>query len=106
MVTTITFTRMVHVGIVLVAVVGLLDALGREQADLAIVFGVLIVLGLVLVLRAAVGRRDVPIRGDLVRWLKERADLEGEEVGTVADRALGAVRAGFLGEDADDDRRR
>lgn len=100
----ITFTRMVHFGIVLVALIGLLDAIDRKQKDLALVFGVLIALGLVLVLQAAVGRRDVPIRSDLVRWLKERADLEGEELGTIADRALAAARAGFLGEDADDDR--
>ncbi len=102
--TRITFTRMVHFGIVLVALVGLLDAIDRKQKDLALVFGVLILLGAVLVLHSAVGRRDVPIRGDLVRWLRERADLEGEDIGSIADRALAAARTGFLGDDAEADR--
>ena len=91
-----TFTRLVQTVIVVVALVGLADALGREQADLAIVFAIVAVLASVLLVHSIVGRRDVAIRRDLVRWMADRASLEGEEVGAVADRAVAAMRAGFL----------
>jgi uncharacterized protein (DUF2336 family) len=96
-VTRLTFSRLVQVMITLAAVVGLVDAIGRRQADLAIVFTIIVVLGVLVLVHSMVGRRDVPVRRDLVRWMADRAAREGEEVEAVADRAIAAYRAGFVG---------
>jgi hypothetical protein len=94
-VTRTTFTRLVQVLVATTASVGLLDAIGRQQADLAVVFAVVLALAAVLLVHGAVGRSDVPVRRDLVRWMADRAAVEGEEIGAIADRAISAYRAGF-----------
>lgn len=97
-----TFTRLVEGIVATTALVGLLDAIGREQADLAIVLAIVLALAAVLLLHSVVGRRDVPVRRDLVRWMADRAACEGEEVGAIADRAISAYRAGFVAAPADE----
>ena len=97
-----TFTRLVQTVIATTALIGLVDAIGRRQADLAIVFGIVLALAVVLLVHSVVGRRDVPVRRDLVRWMADRAATEGEEVGAVADRAISAYRAGFVGAASDE----
>lgn len=93
-----TYTRLLEVMIALTALVGLLDALAGEQADLALVFALALALSLVLVARSAVGRREVAVRRDLAQWLADRAAVEGDTAGAIADRALSAYRAGLVGD--------
>lgn len=80
-----------------VAVVGTVDAAVSRDADLAVVFGLVVLLQLVLLLRLSVGRVSVPVRADLVRWLHDRAAQEGDSVELIADRALAAYRSELLG---------
>jgi hypothetical protein len=101
-VTRTTFTRLIEVMIATTSLVGLLDAVGREQADLAIVFAIVLSLAVVLLVHSAVGRRDVPVRRDLVQWMADRAANEGEGVGAIADRAISAYRAGFVAAPSDE----
>jgi hypothetical protein len=77
----------------LVALVGLTDALIGEAYDLAVVFGLAAVLQLALLLRLEARRPAVPLRADLVAWLRDRAAVEGEPIGAVADRCVAACRA-------------
>jgi len=91
--------RVTTFAIALVALVGLADAIAGGSADLAVTFALVLVLTGVQVSSGWSRHRPVPIRSDLVRWLTARA-LAGEEtVGAVADRAVAAYRAGFVGED-------
>lgn len=93
-----TYTRLLEVMIALTALVGLLDAIAGEQADLALVFAIALALSLVLVARSAVGRREVAVRRDLAKWLADRAAAEDDITGAIADRALSAYRAGLVGD--------
>jgi transposase len=62
------------------------------------------VLQLLLVMRTNGRRPSVPIRADLVRWLRDRAAAEGEPAELIADRAVSAYRADLLGADRRDQR--
>lgn len=78
---------------VLVSVVGAVDATIGESYDLAVVFGLGAILQLGLLLRLQAHRPAVPLRADLVAWLRDRAAVEGEPMGVVADRCVAACRA-------------
>ena len=78
---------------VVVSVVGAVDAAVGGQPDLVVVFGLGAVLQLALLVRLQVRRPAVPVRADLVSWLRDRAATEGEPIGLVADRCLAACRA-------------
>lgn len=81
----------------LVAGVGALDsAIGRVW-DLFAVFAALVCLLALLGLRISGARQSVPIRRDLVLWLRRRAEAGSEPLEAVADRAVAAFRAGFVG---------
>ena len=80
-----TYTRLLEAMVALTALVGLLDAIAGEQADLALVFAIALALSLVLVARSAVGRREVAVRRDLAKWLADRAAVEGDTAGAIAD---------------------
>jgi hypothetical protein len=77
---------------VAVAVVGLLDAVFIEEHDFAVLFAAdgLLVTGVVVLW--ATGRRSVGVERDLARWLQARAELTGEHVDRIADRALDRYR--------------
>lgn len=91
------FTRSLIGVLILVCLVGAVDASGDDQWDLTVIFGVVIAgLGLLL-FRTVAGRPLVPIRADLVRWLATRAAIHGESPGYVADRAVAAYRDGLVG---------
>lgn len=84
---------------IVLAAVGLADAVRGGHWDLAVLLGALAVLA-ALALASTVGRRPlVPIRRDLVRWMARRAAEGDERLGDVADRAVGAYRSALTGEE-------
>jgi hypothetical protein len=80
----------------LAALVGLADSILGGSADLTVIF-VIVLAACLAQLRIRPLRRPVRLRADLMRWLTERAQLAGEPVEQVADRAVAAYRSG-LGE--------
>jgi hypothetical protein len=89
---------MLAVTLVLCAV-GMVGAVGSGDPDLAVVFGAVAVITIVLLTRTMVGRVLVPVRADLVRWMAGRAVVAGERTEDLADRAVAAYRDGLTGED-------
>lgn len=81
----------------LLAAVGAVDAAIGGQADLAVLQAVVVMLSASVLLRAVVPSRMVPVRGDLARWLDQRAADGTEEAGDVANRAIALYRAGLTG---------
>jgi hypothetical protein len=96
-------TRMVLVLALVAVVVGLVDALVADQWDTAALFVVVGLLDGLLLVRLQTRRPPVPLRRDLVDWLRERAALTGEEPEAVADRAVAAYRSGLTGTRRTDD---
>jgi len=92
-----TVTLRPHVLLVLfiVAAIGATDAVVASTWDLAVLFLVISAIALVTLLRSWTGRRSVPVRSDLARWLHVRADEGGERVDDLVDRAIAAHRAGI-----------
>lgn len=80
-----------------VSVVGVLDAAVGGQVDLAVVFGLGAALQLALLLRLQSGRPAVPLRADLVAWLRQRSAEHGEPLEALADRCLATARADLDG---------
>lgn len=76
------------VALVGVGAVGLLDAAIGEVWDLAVLFGVVLVLGVAGLAAGVTRRRPVTIRSDLGTQLDERARRAGEPVEQVLDRAV------------------
>lgn len=77
---------------VAVATVGAVDAGRADRWDTTAVFGLLVALLLLLLSRVRGRRPEVPLRRDLVQWLRERSAVTGEPVGVLADRAVAAHR--------------
>jgi hypothetical protein len=77
----------------IVSGVGALDAAVGRDMDLLMVFSLGVVLQLALLLRLSVNRPPIPLRADLVAWLRDRAAQEGETLETVADRCVASCRA-------------
>ena len=75
--------------------IGAVDAAVSSEWDLLVVLGLLAVLHLVLLTRILGGRREVPLRGDLVLWLRERSAVSGEPVEVLADRAVATYRTWY-----------
>ena len=87
--------RLVLVMTSLVLTVGVVDGIISQEWDLLAVFVAALALQLLLLARLSGRRPAVPIRGDLVAWLRQQAALGGEPMEAVADRAIAAHRAGF-----------
>jgi hypothetical protein len=88
-----------------VLAVGVVDAAIGSDWDLFVVFAIGFAIGVALLLRVESRRPSIPIRRDLVSWLRDRASVSGESLGTVADRAI-ATYAERYGEVADVDKAR
>lgn len=84
--------RLIVVGLAVVAGVGTADAAISAEWDLLVVFVVVLGLALALVVRLETGRPSIPVRRDLVAWLRERAAVSGEPISALTDRALAAYR--------------
>ena len=79
---------------VVVSLAGAVDAaVGSVWDQFAILAVVIALLVLSLVtMTLTTGRPTVPIRADLVRWLRTRAAIEGEPLETLTDRAIATYR--------------
>jgi hypothetical protein len=76
-----------------ISAVGAADAMIGGTYDLVVVFSLGALLQIVLLLRLQFGRPAVPLRSDLVGWLRQRAAEHGEPMEALADRCVAAVRA-------------
>ena len=73
----------------------MVDGIVSREWDFLAVFVAALALQLLLLARLSGRRPAVPIRRDLVAWLREQAALGGEPMESVADRAISAYQAGF-----------
>lgn len=83
-----TTTRALLLALVVVGLVGVLDAVIGPAWDLAVLFGLVVVLAGVLLLRGLGDRRPLAVRADLVGALVERSQRTGEPLDQLADRAV------------------
>ncbi len=90
-----TLNRVVLLMTSLVLAVGMIDGIVSREWDFLAVFTMALALQLLLLARLGGRRPAVPIRRDLVGWMRNQAALGGEPVESVADRAISAYRAGF-----------
>jgi hypothetical protein len=81
--------------VALIATIGVIDAAAGRSPDLVALFATIDGLAIVLARRAWIGRRPICARPDLVSWMTELAAAGAESVDDVADRAIGAYRAGW-----------
>jgi hypothetical protein len=91
------FHRALVLSVLVASAVGLADAIAGRVWDHTVLHAAVLAVGLVLLGRTAIGRRLVPLRADLHRWLNRYAADGGEEVEQVLDRALSAYRDGLSG---------
>jgi hypothetical protein len=89
--------RALVVTTLLVACIGVLDALVGEDLDLVAVFASIAAVQLLLLFRLGGRRRDTTLRADLARWVRDQASTHGESSDAVLDRAVAAYRAELLG---------
>jgi hypothetical protein len=92
-----TLNRAVLLMTSLVLAVGVVDGIVSREWDFLAVFAIALALQLLLLARLSARRPAVPIRRDLVGWLRNQAALGGESIESVTDRAISAYRAGFTG---------
>jgi hypothetical protein len=76
-----------------VSLVGALDAAVGHAYDLVAVFTLTATLQLALLLRLQLRRPAVPLRSDLVAWLRQRSAEQGEPLEALADRCVATARA-------------
>jgi hypothetical protein len=86
-----------------ITVIGGIEGAATRQWDLVVVFGLTLLLQLLLLARTSVGRPPVPLRNDLVAWLRERAAATGEPLERLADRCVAGYRAGLTDTGTDRD---
>jgi hypothetical protein len=93
-------TKLLVVSGIVVALVGAVDAAIGGEWDLFVLF----LAGFVIAVALGVGlesrRPAIPIRRDLVAWLRDRSSVSGEPLSTVTDRAIAtyADRYGVVAE--------
>jgi hypothetical protein len=85
--------RLILLLAVLVSAIGAFDAAIGRTWDLVVVFVLGAALQLALLIRLQFGRPAVPLRSDLVGWLRQRAAEHGEPMEALADRCVAAARA-------------
>jgi len=71
-----------------VAAIGAIDAAISGEWDLFVLFMIIAGVVFALGLRLQSRRPEVPIRRDLVHWLRDRALASGESTSVVTDRAI------------------
>ena len=85
-------TRLLVVNLAVVSGIGTVDAAISREWDLLVVLALTLGLSIALASRLETGRPAIPVRRDLVAWLRERSAVSGETIGALTDRALGAYR--------------
>jgi hypothetical protein len=85
---------------VVVALVGAVDAGIGGEWDLFVLFVGIFVIAATLGLKLESRRPAIPVRRDLVAWLRDRSSISGEPLSTVTDRAIAtyADRYGVVSE--------
>jgi hypothetical protein len=87
--------------LVVIAVVGLIDAIIDDRPGAAVLFGILAV-GVVGLARVRTTETTVSMRRDLASWLERVSPVTGESVDELSDRAVSRLRAGFTQLDTDE----
>jgi hypothetical protein len=95
-------TKVLLVAIVVLGVVGIVDAVIGEVWDHVALFGIVVALATTLLVRANWRRRAVLLRADHVRWLVTRSQLTGEDVEHLTDRAVATYRHALMPHDRPD----
>lgn len=92
--------RLLVAASVVTLLIGSVDAGFAGQWDLFVLFVFGLILNMALLVRVESRRPSIPIRRDLVAWLRQRASISGESLGTVTDRAIAtyADRYGHVAE--------
>jgi hypothetical protein len=86
--------------LVVVAVVGCIDAARHDHAGLALIFGILAV-GVAGIAIVDGRTRGVVLRRDLASWVERTSAVTGETPDELTSRAVSRLRAGFSpGEEA------
>lgn len=100
-----TTTKVLLLAVLVAGAIGVLDAAIGRSWDLVVLFTVVVVVTGVLLARTSTRRPALPLRGDLVRWLRQRSQITGEPVERIADRAIASYRASLDGDSTptDDD---
>lgn len=80
--------RLLVAASIVVMAIGSIDAGIGGQWDLFAMFVMGLALSLALLSRVESRRPAVPIRRDLVAWLRDRASISGETLTALTDRAL------------------
>jgi hypothetical protein len=93
-------TKLLVVSGVVLTIVGAIDSAIGGEWDLFVLFVAALGIAVALVLRLESRRPAIPIRRDLVAWLRDRSSISGEPLSTVADRAIStyADRYGVVAE--------
>jgi hypothetical protein len=91
-------TRVLLLAIIVASAVGVLDAVIGRVWDHVALFGLVVALAALLLARTNWRRRTVLVRRDHARWLATRAQLTGEDVEHVTDRALATYRRALDGD--------
>lgn len=79
--------------LLVVTLVGAADAAIGQVWDQVAVFALAAGVELTLLAGMLTSRPPVPLRGDLVSWLRERSAATGEPLELIADRCIAAARA-------------
>lgn len=88
-------TRMVLILVLVTCLTGVIDSAIGERWDAVALFTFAVALVTLLLIRYQGRRQALPLRSDLVAWLRQRAASTGEEPEVLADRAVAAYRAGL-----------
>ncbi|MDH4144778.1 MAG: hypothetical protein OEY23_06350 [Acidimicrobiia bacterium] len=82
-----------------VCLVGAVDGVVSREWDFFALFLLSALLLVFLLARTNARRPAVPLRADLVDWLRDETALSGEPMGHLADRAVAAYRAGLTADE-------
>jgi hypothetical protein len=82
--------------LVVIAVVGCVDAARDDHTGLAILFGILTV-GVAALTAGEARRGGVVLRTDLATWVERTSAVTGETPDELTSRAVSRLRAGFTG---------
>ena len=80
--------RMLVTASIVVLTIGSIDSGISGQWDLFVLFVIALGLSMALLFRVESRRPAIPIRRDLVAWLRDRASTSGESLTEVTDRAI------------------
>ena len=87
-------TRLSGLTLVVIAVVGCVDAARSDDGELAVLFGILAA-GIAAITLGADRRGRILLRRDLATWVEQTSAVTGETPDELTSRAVSRLRAGF-----------